>query len=71
MVQNVDSVINMNDLFIGFFISYTIDGVRFILGQAYVGLKHAKVDTLIGIHQGGNMERPARMAKVVSRFAKL
>jgi glycine hydroxymethyltransferase len=71
MAHNGDPVINEKGDRIGFVTSCAIDGQRFITGQAYVDLKYAKVDTPIGIHQGGNMERPAGLAKVVSRFAKL
>jgi len=71
MAHNGDPVVNADGERIGFVTSCAIDGQRFITGQAYVDLKYAKVDTPIGIHQGGNMERPAGMAKVVSRFAKL
>jgi glycine hydroxymethyltransferase len=71
MAHNGDPVINDKGERIGFVTSCAIDGQRFITGQAYVDLKYAKEGTPIGIHQGGNMERPAGMAKVVSRFAKL
>jgi glycine hydroxymethyltransferase len=71
MAHNGDPVINANGERIGFVTSCAIDGQRFITGQAYVELAYAKEGTPIGIHQGGNMERPAGMAKVVSRFAKL
>ncbi len=71
MAHNGDPVVNANGERIGFVTSCAIDGQRFITGQAYVDLKYTAVGTAIGIHQGGNMERPAGMAKVVSRFAKL
>lgn len=71
MAHNGDPVVNTNGERIGFVTSCAIDGQRFITGQAYVDLAYAKEGTPIGIHQGGNMERPAGMAKVVSRFAKL
>ena len=71
MAHNGDPVMNTNGQQIGFVTSCAIDAARFITGQAYVDLKYAKEGTPIGIHQGGNMERPAAMAKVVSRFAKL
>jgi len=71
MAHNGDPVVDTNGERIGFVTSCAIDGQRFITGQAFVELKFAKEGTLIGIHQGGNMERPAGMAKVVSRFAKL
>jgi len=48
-----------------------IDSARFITGQAFVELAYAKEGTVIGVHQGGVMDRPAGLAKVVSRFAKL
>ena len=71
MAHNGDPVVNAKGERIGFVTSCAIDGQRFITGQAYVDLAYTKVGTPIGIHQGGNMERPAGMAKVVSRFAKL
>jgi glycine hydroxymethyltransferase len=71
MAHNGDPVMNADGERIGFVTSCAIDGKRFITGQAYVNLAYAKMGTPIGIHQGGNTERPAGMAKVVSRFAKL
>lgn len=56
---------------IGFVTSCAIDSARFITGQAFVDLEYAKEGAAIGIHQGGNVDRPAGLAKVVSRFAKL
>ena len=56
---------------IGFVTSCAIDSARFITGQAYVQLAYAKEGTVIGVNQGGNVDRPAGLAKVVSRFAKL
>ncbi len=71
MAHNGDPVVNANGERIGFVTSCAIDSARFITGQAFVDLKYAKEGTPIGIHQGGNMDRPAGTAKVVSRFAKL
>ncbi|MCC6569908.1 MAG: aminomethyl transferase family protein, partial [Anaerolineales bacterium] len=71
MAHNGDPVVDANGERIGFVTSCAIDGARFITGQAFVDLKFAKEGTPIGIHQGGVMDRPAGMAKVVSRFAKL
>jgi glycine hydroxymethyltransferase len=71
MAHNGDPVMNENGERIGFVTSCAIDGKRFITGLAYVNLAYTKMGTPIGIHQGGNTERPAGMAKVVSRFAKL
>ncbi len=71
MAHNGDPVVNAEGERIGFVTSCAIDGARFITGQAYVALKYAKEGTAIGVHQGGNMERPAGLAKVESRFAKL
>ncbi len=71
MAHNGDPVVNANGERIGFVTSCAIDGQRFITGQAFVGFAYAKEGTPIGIHQGGVMDRPAGMAKVVSRFAKL
>jgi hypothetical protein len=39
--------------------------------ELIVEMKYAKERTSIGTRQGGNMERPAGTAKVVSRFVKL
>jgi glycine hydroxymethyltransferase len=71
MAHNGDPVMNANGERIGFVTSSALDKERFQTGQAYVDLKYAKQGTPIGIHQGGKMERPAALAKVVSRFAKL
>lgn len=71
MAHNGDPVISADGKRIGFVTSCAIDSARFITGQAYVQLAYAKEGTAIGIHQGGVMDRPAGMAKVVSRFAKL
>jgi glycine hydroxymethyltransferase len=71
MAHNGDSVVNTNDEHIGWVTSCAIDSERFLTGQAYVDLKYTKEGTPIGIHQGGAMDRPATVAKVVSRFAKL
>jgi hypothetical protein len=43
---------------------------RFLTGQAYLENGYIKLDTPIGIHQGGNTDHPATAAKVVSRFPK-
>ena len=71
MAHNGDPVMNANGERIGFVTSCAIDAARFITGQAYVDTAYMKEGTPILIHQGGNMERPASAAKVVSRFAKL
>lgn len=71
MAHNGDPVISADGKRIGFVTSCAIDSARFITGQAYVQLAYAKEGTAIGIHQGGVMDRPAGLAKVVSRFAKL
>ncbi|GJQ34041.1 MAG: hypothetical protein JETCAE01_00510 [Anaerolineaceae bacterium] len=71
MAHNGDPVVNANGERIGFVTSCAIDSARFITGQAFVELAYAKEGSVIGIHQGGNMDRPAGLAKVVSRFAKL
>ncbi|MBV6400290.1 MAG: Serine hydroxymethyltransferase [Anaerolineales bacterium] len=71
MAHNGDPVVNANGERIGFVTSCAIDGQRFITGQAFIELSYAKEGAPIGIHQGGVMDRPAGMAKVVSRFAKL
>jgi glycine hydroxymethyltransferase len=71
MAHNGDPVMNANGERIGFVTSCAIDGARFITGQAYVENAYVKEGTPIFIHQGGNTERPAGAAKVVSRFAKL
>jgi len=71
MAHNGDPVVNAEGRQIGFVTSCAIDGQRFITGQAFVEFAYMKEGTPILIHQGGNMERPAAAAKVVSRFAKL
>ena len=71
MAHNGDPVVNANGDRIGFVTSCAIDSERFLTGQAYLETHYTKLDTPIGIHQGGVMDRPATAAKVVSRFAKL
>jgi glycine hydroxymethyltransferase len=71
MAHNGDPVVNANGERIGFVTSCAIDGERFLTGQAYLDKAYANEGTVIGIHQGGVMDRPATSAKVVSRFAKL
>lgn len=71
MAHNGDPVVNANGERIGFVTSCAIDSERFLTGQAFVNLAYAKEGSVIGIHQGGVMDRPAGLAKVVSRFAKL
>jgi hypothetical protein len=55
----------------GWVASCAIDSERFLTGQAYVEIDYTKIDTPILIYQGGNMDRPATPAKVMSRFPKL
>jgi hypothetical protein len=43
---------------------------HFLTGQAYLANGYTKEGTPSGVHQGGNMDRPATPAKVVSRFPK-
>jgi len=64
-------VVNGNGQRIGWVTSCAIDRERFLTGQAYLENGYTKVDTAIGIHQGGNTDRPATAAKVMSRFPKL
>jgi glycine hydroxymethyltransferase len=71
MAHPGDPVVNSSGERIGWVTSCAIDGERFLTGQAYLEDGYTKVDTPIGIHQGGVMDRPATMAKVVSRFPKL
>jgi len=71
MAHNGDAVVNANGERIGFVTSSALDRERFQTGQAFVNLEYAKEGTAIGIHQGNKMDRPAGLAKVVSRFAKL
>ena len=71
MAHNGDPVVNGSGERIGWVTSCAIDGERFLTGQAYLENGYTKVDTPIGIHQGGNTDRPATPAKVVSRFPKL
>ncbi len=71
MAHPGDPVVNGNGERIGWVTSCAIDGERFLTGQAYLENRYTKLDTPIGIHQGGNTDRPATAAKVVSRFPKL
>jgi glycine hydroxymethyltransferase len=71
MAHNGDPVVNGDGQRIGWVTSCAIDAERFLTGQAYLENGYIKEGTSIGIHQGGVMDRPATMAKVVSRFAKL
>ena len=71
MAHNGDPVVNANGERIGFVTSCAIDSERFLTGQAFLETRYTALDTPIGIHQGGVMDRPATAAKVVSRFAKL
>jgi glycine hydroxymethyltransferase len=71
MAHPGDPVVNTSGERIGWVTSCAIDGERFLTGQAYLENGYSKIDTPIGVHQGGNMDRPATAAKVVSRFAKL
>jgi glycine hydroxymethyltransferase len=71
MAHPGDPVVNTSGERIGWVTSCAIDGERFLTGQAYLENGYSKVDTPIGVHQGGNMDRPATAAKVVSRFPKL
>ena len=71
MAHNGDPVVNGNGERIGWVTSCAIDGERFLTGQAYLENGYTKEGTPIGIHQGGNTDRPATAAKVVSRFPKL
>ena len=71
MAHNGDPVVDRDGKSIGWVTSCAVDSERFLTGQAYLDLAHAVEGTLIGIHQGGAMDRPATPAKVVSRFPKL
>jgi glycine hydroxymethyltransferase len=71
MAHNGDPVVNANGERIGWVTSCAIDLDRYLTGQAYLETAYTKLDTPIGIHQGGIMDRPATPAKVVSRFPKL
>ena len=71
MAHPGDPVVNGNGERIGWVTSCAIDGERFLTGQAYLENRYTKLDTPIGIHQGGNTDRPATAAKVVNRFPKL
>jgi glycine hydroxymethyltransferase len=70
MAHPGDPVVNGNGERIGWVTSCAIDGERFLTGQAYLENGYTKIDTPIGVHQGGNADRPATAAKVVSRFPK-
>jgi len=71
MAHNGDPVVDQNGQSIGWVTSCAVDSQRFLTGQAYLDLAHAVEGSVIGIHQGGAMDRPATPAKVVSRFPKL
>ena len=71
MAHPGDPVVNTNGERIGWVTSCAIDLDRYLTGQAYLQTPYTKLDTPIGIHQGGVMDRPAAAAKVVSRFPKL
>jgi glycine hydroxymethyltransferase len=71
MAHPGDPVVSADGERIGWVTSCAIDTERFLTGQAYLETPYTKIDTPIGIHQGGNMDRPATPAKVVSRFPKL
>jgi glycine hydroxymethyltransferase len=71
MAHPGDPVVSANGERIGWVTSCAIDGERFLTGQAYLENGYTREGTPIGIHQGGNMDRPATAAKVVSRFPKL
>jgi len=71
MAHPGDPVVNTDGERIGWVTSCAIDAERFLTGQAYLQTPYTRLDTPIGVHQGGNMERPATPAKVVSRFPKL
>jgi len=64
-------VVNEDGERIGWVTSCAVDAERFLTGQAYLETAYTALDTAIGIHQGGVMDRPATSAQVVSRFAKL
>jgi glycine hydroxymethyltransferase len=71
MAHNGDPVVNSSGERIGWVTSCAVDAERFLTGQAYLAKGYIKEGTPIGIHQGGNTDRPATPAKVVSRFPKL
>jgi glycine hydroxymethyltransferase len=71
MAHPGDPVVSGNGERIGWVTSCAIDGERFLTGQAFLENAYTKEGTPIGIHQGGMMDRPATLAKVVSRFPKL
>ena len=71
MAHPGDPVVNGDGQRIGWVTSCAIDSERFLTGQAYLENRYTREGTSIGIHQGGAMDRPATMAKVVSRFPKL
>jgi glycine hydroxymethyltransferase len=71
MAHPGDPVVNTSGERIGWVTSCAIDLDRYLTGQAYLETAYTKLDTPIGIHQGGVMDRPAAAAKVVSRFPKL
>jgi glycine hydroxymethyltransferase len=70
MAHPGDPVVNNNGQRIGWVTSCAIDSERLLTGHVYLENGYTKLDTPIGIYQGGNMDRPATAAKVVSRFPK-
>ena len=70
MAHPGDPVVNGSGERIGWVTSCAIDGERFLTGQAYLENAYTREGTPIGIYQGGNMDRPATAAEVVSRFPK-
>ena len=70
MAHPGDPVVSTNGDRIGWVTSCAIDGERFLTGQAYLENDYTREGTPIGVYQGGNMDRPATPAKVVSRFPK-
>ncbi len=71
MAHPGDPVVNVEGQPVGWVTSCAIDSQRFLTGLAFVDLKSTAEGTPIGVHQGGATDKPATLAKVVSRFPKL
>lgn len=71
VAHNGDPVVNAQGQTIGWVTSCAVDSERFLTGLAYVETKYVAVGTQLGIHQGKAIDKPATLAKVVSRFPKL
>ena len=70
MAHNGDPVVDADGRSIGWVTSCAVDSERFLTGQAYLDLAHSQEGAVIGVRQGGALDRPATPAKVLSRFPR-